>query len=478
MAMIRGHEMIDEQKIDTWIEKHFEEYIGILTDYIAIPSVARPGEDGLPFGKACAEMLQFMERTMGEFGLVTENVDQRVLIGTLRGECSTQTIGIACHGDVVPPEGVWIKDPYTLWKNGDWLTGRGSTDNKGATIAVLFALRYLQEQGLNLKSNVNLYIGSAEEIGMPDMDYLVQHRSLPDFTLVPDAGFPVCYGEKGRIQFEVEAPIGYTNLIDFYAGDAGASVQALAGAELQIQSNQEESLETLRGFKGISIERIEDDKIVVTSMGKARHTAFPDGGIDAIGQLARALDAVGILTGPAKELISFIGSSTVDFHGEGMGVPLEDSESGKISVVLTVARIKDKKLSIRFDVRYPVTADFNELKGKLEARFSEGGFCFTDFQNSPASVMKLSPLIYQLCDIANRVHRTSDKPYIMGGGTYARKMYPAIAYGFGTPSIIINPPYPEGHGRAHQPNESIYIPRIKKGIKIYIQALLAIDVAL
>lgn len=474
--------MIDEQKLDGWIEEHFDEYISLLTDYVAIPSIAKPGADGLPFGKACADALDFMERTMRRYGLATDDVDKRVMIGTLSGTCTAQpdckTIGIACHGDVVPPEGDWAKNPYTLWKNGDWLTGRGSTDNKGATIAVLFALRYLQEQGLKLRNNVNLYVGSAEEIGMYDMDYLVEHRPLPDFTLVPDAGFPVCYGEKGSMKFEAKAPVGDTNLRSFTAGDRGASVAALATAELAPVMNPQEMAQALNGFTGITAQTVGKNGIVVTSHGKARHTAFPDGGIDAIGQLARALDSVGTITGPAKDLIAYIGAVTVDFHGKGLGVPLEDEESGKLSDVLTVTRLNDGNLSIRFNVRYPVTADAVSLEAKIKKNINAGGFSFTEFQNSPASVAKLTPLIHELCDIANKVHGTDDPPYIMGGGTYARKLQPAVAYGMGTPSINIDPPYPVGQGRAHQPNESVYIPRMKKGIKIYAQALLAIDKAL
>ncbi len=474
--------MIDEQEMDVWIENHFDEYISLLTDYVAIPSVAKPEEDGFPFGKACADALDFMERTMRRYALATDDVDKRVVIGTLPGarvfQPDCKTIGIACHCDVVPPEGAWLRDPYALWKNGDWLTGRGSTDNKGATIAVLFALRYLQEHGVTLQNNVNLYVGSAEEIGMYDMDYLVEHRPLPDFTLVPDAGFPVCYGEKGSMKFEAEAPVGDTNLRSFTAGDRGASIAASATAELSPVAAPAETAKLLNGFCGITARPVGKDGIVVASLGKARHTAFPDGGVDAIGQLARALNTVGIVTGPAKDLIAYIGAITADFHGNGLGVPLEDEESGKISDVLTVTRINGGKLSIRFNVRYPVSADATELETRIRKHINGGGFSFTEFQCSPASVAQLTPMIHELCDIANRVHGTDDRPYIMGGGTYARKMQPAVAYGMGTPSLNIDPPYPAGQGRAHQPNESVYIPRMKKGIKIYAQALLAIDKAL
>lgn len=471
-----SRKQVSDQTIDAWMEAHFDEYLDVLTKYVSYPSVAVPDADGLPFGKGCADMLAFMERTMNAYGLETDNVDTRAIIGTMRGTSGEKRIGIACHGDVVPPEGKWDRNPFELWRNGeDWLTGRGSTDNKGATIATLFAIRFLKEQGIRLKNDVQLFVGSAEEIGMHDMDYVLEHRAAPDFTLVPDSGFPVAYGEKGSLRFEAEAELTDGNLISFTAGERGASVADYAVAE--ISCDEDSVVEMLNAYENINA-TMENGIVKVVSLGKARHTAYPQEGVDAIGQLARALDRAGIVTGRAGQLVADVGRFTEDFFGTGLGIACEDEMSGRLTSVLTVIRVREGKLWLKFGICYPVTADPAHMQETIRRLLDDAGWsCLTMTGRAPTYV-PITPQLLKLNDIANEVHGTNDPPYIMAGGTYARKFPNAIAFGMGTPSINTAPPFPTGQGRAHQPNESVYIPRMKKGMKIYVKALLAIDEAL
>lgn len=467
---------IQQTEIDAWIEKKFPEFIQILEKFVSIPSVAKPGKDGFPFGKACDEMLLFMQEQMNQIGLETDMVDSQVVIGKLSGTDDCKTIGIACHGDVVPATGIWIDDPFTLKQHGDWLTGRGTTDNKGATLATLFAIRYLKEHHIQLTSNVNLYVGSAEEIGMPDFAHLSTCRKLPDFTLVPDAGFPVCYGEKGRITLSVEKELLDSNLLSFETDNFSNSVASSAVATISLLEDFNKLAETLKQNEQIHAHLMGDSGVLeIHCLGKGKHSASPDGGVDAIGCLARVLDRYCALSGNTKEIMSFIGLVTTDFHGIGMGIPFEDTESGKLTCVLTNIHVSEAKISLSFDIRYPITSDAVLIETRLGKLFTLQGFVVTDMIHTPKAFQELSPMIWKLCDIANKEHGTNDEPYIMGGGTYARLMQPAVAYGLGTPSIGIDPPFPSGNGRAHQPNESVYIPRLKKGISIYIKALKAID---
>jgi succinyl-diaminopimelate desuccinylase len=470
------NDRISDKAIDEWMDMHFDEYVRVLTQYVSFPSVATPDADGLPFGKGCADMLSFIEDLMQRYGLETDNVDTRAVIGTLKGTSGTKRIGIACHGDVVPPEGEWDRNPFELWRNGDdWLTGRGSTDNKGATIATLFAIRFLKEQGIRLKNDVQLFVGSAEEIGMQDMDYVLEHRSAPDFTMVPDSGFPVAHGEKGSMRFEAEAELTDGNLISFTAGERGASVADHATAE--IRSEDAGKVGMLNACENITA-TLENGIVRVSSMGKARHTAYPQEGLDAIGQLARALDRTGIVTGRAGKLIADIGRFTEDFYGTGLGIACEDDVSGRLTSVLTVIRVREGKLWIKFGICHPVTANVPHMQDTIKKLLQDAGWSCMSMTGRTPTYVPVSPLLQKLNDIANEVHETDDPPYIMAGGTYARKLPNAIAYGMGTPSKNTPPPYPAGQGRAHQPNESVYIPRMKKGMKIYVKALLAVDEAL
>lgn len=468
--------MINETHLKNWIEETFDELTGHLASYVEIPSVATPSDGDYPFGIQCYRMLSFIEKLAQSYELKTSCFDRQVVTAIKSGSKGSHVIGIACHGDVVPALGRWERDPFTLWQKGQWLVGRGSTDNKGATLVALWALRYLQEQQIPITSDIMLLVGSAEEIGMADMRHWASHHKRPDFTLVPDAGFPLCYGEKGRIALNLTHTLGKTNLCLFKSDNFANSVAAHAQAHLEVEAEGESLLHALSSVKHIKAYSKDSRTVVVESFGLARHSAFPEEGRDAIGILAQALLHTKAVSGEqAIQLLTFIANSTEDFYGTGLGISCEDDISGKLTAVLTNIESEEGELSISFDIRYPVTIEGNSLIKRLEAMLANKNFTEVGIAHSPKSLAEITPLFDTLTTIANSVHGTNDQPYTMGGGTYARILQPAVAYGLGTPSLPNDPPFPPGEGRAHQANESVFIPRLKKGIEIYVKALIAID---
>ncbi len=467
--------MLNEEHLKSWIEESFDALLSCLSAFVAIPSVASPQADGYPYGEACDRMLSWIEALMTESALSTQRIDGQLVIGTKAGRRGGHSIGIACHGDVVPAQGTWENDPFTLWQNGPWLVGRGATDNKGATLVALWAIRYLTEAGITLDGDIKLIVGSAEEIGMPDMAHYVANYPIPTFTLVPDAGFPVCYGEKGRIGFALSLPLGATNLLFFGSDNFANSVASHATARLAFCDDIHAALAALNQIEHIEA-TVDNGVLLIQSHGLGRHSAFPEEGRDAIGQLARALVATDLITGQqAREAIAFIADATIDFHGSGLTIAAHDQMSGPLTAVLSTATTDSGVLAIGFDIRYPVSADGEAIIAILSQKARTAQATITRFEHSPKSLVEITPLIEELCAIANSVHGTDDRPYTMGGGTYARLLKNAVAYGLGTPSIPIAPPFPAGQGRAHQANEAVYIPRLKKGIEIYVKALIAID---
>lgn len=104
--------------------------------------------------------------------------------------------------------------------------GRGVDDNKGPALSVFYALRYLKEKGFLLQNTVEMYLGSAEETGMWDIKELLKRNySFPDFSLIPDAGFPVCYGEKGILRVLASVELKESGLLEFTGGEADNIVQ-------------------------------------------------------------------------------------------------------------------------------------------------------------------------------------------------------------------------------------------------------------
>ena len=80
-----------------------------------------------------------------------------------------------------------------------------------------------------------------------------------------------------------------------------------------------------------------------------------------------------------------------------------------------------------------------------------------------------------MTDTYNRLTKNHEKPFVMSGGTYARKLPRAFACGTGMPL----PPTPEGlfkkgHGDYHQPDEAISLKRVEMATCDYIKGILEI----
>ena len=133
--------------IKEFIEKNKENMLkdlGLLVSHNSVYS-----EDEAPFGsenrKVLTDALNMMERD----GLKTKNLDYYCGYGEI-GE-GEDIIGILAHLDIVPSGEGWKTNPFELTLKDDTLYGRGVTDDKGAVIAALYALKYLKETNYPLK---------------------------------------------------------------------------------------------------------------------------------------------------------------------------------------------------------------------------------------------------------------------------------------------------------------------------------------
>ena len=132
-------------------------------------------------------------------GYETKNVDNYAGHFTF-GE-GEEELGIFAHMDVVPAGSGWKTDPYKPEIIDGKLYARGSSDDKGPTMACYYGLKIIKDLGLPVSKRVRFVVGTDEESGWGDMDYYFKHVGLPepDFGFSPDAEFPIINGEKGNI---------------------------------------------------------------------------------------------------------------------------------------------------------------------------------------------------------------------------------------------------------------------------------------
>ena len=171
----------------------------LLNDLVELLKVKSEREDDkksedAPFGPgpkaALLHMLGYGERD----GFTVKNVDNYA--GHIEYGEGDETLGIFCHMDVVPAGDGWDTDPYVPVIKDNRIYARGSSDDKGPSIAAYYALKIIRDLNLPISKKIRFVVGSDEESGWGDMDYYFQHEEKPDFGFSPDAEFPIINGEK------------------------------------------------------------------------------------------------------------------------------------------------------------------------------------------------------------------------------------------------------------------------------------------
>ena len=160
-----------------------------------------------------------------------------------------------------------------------------------------------------------------------------------------------------------------------------------------------------------------------------------------------------------------------------MGVAFEDGLSGRLTLVGGMARTERGRFIQNFNIRYPVTAGAEALVKQMSAQAGRYGWILDWSRDNPPCVIDPeSPVVKELTALCRQVLGTETKAYSMGGGTYARKLPNAVAFGPGIRGQ--KKPCPPGRGGGHQPDECVKIENLTNAMVIYIEALKRLDVLL
>lgn len=466
-----------EKSINKWIGSIRDEYIADVIEAVNIPSVSAEKTGKYPFGEACGQMLDHMERKMEQYGYPFENHEYYCGSSLIRGSEGEQEIGIFGHLDVVPAGEGWEKDPFKGFVKNGYIVGRGCNDNKGSTFACIYAMRFIKEQGISLKNNVRLMFGCNEEAGMADAKYYLKNYKAPDLTLVPDSWWPVSCSEKGVYIFDLEAQIKDGNLIEFET--VGADNTVPNRCTCLIEKVSPDHVKKLLPVSGeIQFKEEEFGKIRLTAFGVGTHASFPEGSKSAVKLLAEFLLTNHLLTGEAENILGFVLGSISDYEGKSLNIDFRDSFAGNTTHVLTRVKMEKGKLILSYKICYPAAeaVDKEEVYCRIKKYFQRDFLkIIKEIASGPHFVERNHPVVDILCKNASKVLGKEQKPFSQAGGTYAWWMPNSFAAG---PGIHERPQklfLEEGHGGAHQPDECVEIEVLLKGIKIYILSILEID---
>ena len=467
-------------KVGEFVESNRDTIISELFEMCRIDSVRGEPEEGAPYGRKCMFALEKVAEIAGRYGLSTEINRKYGYSVTSLGE-GDKSVAVIGHTDVVPAGDAWEKTQAFEPKLIDGvLYGRGVRDDKGGVLAGIYVQRAIKELKIPVKSRILTVAGSAEETGMQDIrDFYKNYKPQPTVSMVADSDFSVCHCEKDVFRCEVLSKKPFELVKDFSAGIANNAVPGTANAIFPDKEGLFAALSAIcEKDDDLSICR-ENGEIKVHAKGISTHGAYPKGSKSALHTLANALYTCSAICENDRKILEAAAVSTEGYYGEGLGIAKEDEQTGKLVCTCGLARTENGKLHLSFNSRLCISADEAYAKRGFERFFGEKydfEILLTDYGKGYYKDAN-DPLILCMLNSYREVSGIQDaKPYVMPGGTYAKYLENAYAFGYSTLRSVGD--VPQGHGKAHQPDESMRLCCLLEAFKTYIMAAVELDKAI
>jgi succinyl-diaminopimelate desuccinylase len=437
---------------------------------------------------AHAAQKEWLARTATSLGLAVHDAGLITEI-ELPGPAGAPVLGLMVHGDVQPvDEKAWKVPPFAGVIRGGRVWGRGAADDKGPLVQALLSMAALKEAGPARTQTIRLLVGSDEESGSTDVTSYLKAHAPPDYSLVLDSAFPVVIGEKAWDGLTVSAdPVEraadkpwMVSAID--AGLAPSIVPDRARLVLRWRSGEPMWSELVSRLVarnppvGTQVEiTAQGNELEVLAHGRAAHAGVNlEGGRNALIALARVTEGE-LPKGGADDLLAFARLAGRDLHGIALGLPQDTWGGYAVNVATlgthtTLAPTEEGKLTLVINLRRPpplnaaqardrLFAVVNEFAARRGAQLRPGGF----FGDEPLQFDPRAKIVRRLMDAYRRATGQDDPPAISGGGTYAKRLPHAIAFGMWFPGK----PYP-----GHDTDEQIPIADLHRGAHVLIEALL------
>lgn len=428
-----------------------DEFLTSLKTLISYPSVLNEGENGTPFGQAIQDVLEKTLEICRSLGFTTY-LDPKGYYGYAEIGQGAELLAVLCHLDVVPSgdEADWRTPPFEASIKDGWIFGRGVQDDKGPSMAALYAVKALLDSGVKFKKRVRFIFGTDEETLWRCMGRYNELEETATLGFAPDSSFPLTYAEKGLLQVKLHGP--GSDQLDLEAGEAFNVVPGKA-------SYQGELLEpVVAGLQAATFEYEQNDQ-QVTVLGLPKHAKDAAEGINAIVRLATVLQPL-----QSHPALAFIAEAVgEDATGSRLFGDISDEPSGRLSFNIAGLTLNSEKSEIRIDIRIPVLADKDQLVAKLAEIAGRYQLDYEEFDYlAPLYVPKDSELVSTLMTIYQEKTGDTSPAMSSGGATFARTMPNCVAFGALFPGV---------EQTEHQANERASLEDLYRAMDIYAETI-------
>ena len=438
-------------------KEYEEEYVKIVKKLLKIPTVLEeydPKNKTAPFGKDIKKALDFMLKTGEDDGFITKNVDNYA--GHIEMGEGEEILGILGHLDVVPAGGKWHNPPFSAYEADGKIYSRGTMDDKGPTVAAYIAMKMIKDHNIKLKKKVRLILGTDEESGMRGIKRYLEKEKMPDIGFAPDAEFPLIYAEKGIYSFDLEGEFEDDLIKTMESGERYNVVPDECVVVLK-KNKQKEFIKYLQDTKTHG--RVHRDTYTV--YGKNAHAAWPHLGNNAIYLMVNFLKKH-----TDNPFIHFIDKHlSADHLGKKLGIDTFDREMKELTLNTGFIHYDGKNARIGVNIRYPRNYEFEKGEKKITNAATEHKLTYVLKGNSkPHYVSPEDDLVKSLHEAYMKYTGDHDSKIMsIGGGTYARILKKAVAFG---------PNLPGKEDLAHQPNEYLIIKDMIIAASIYAESIM------
>ena len=210
--------------IDKRVETELDNLVSQLQSLIKIPSVSAKNQ-------SLDECAILVSTILNNAGIKSEllylndegKTDKKksvppIVFGQLNSKSnpSRKTIMFYNHYDVQPPEPLelWESDPFSGKREGNYVYGRGSSDDKGELLTRIKAVEYILKETGDVPCNIKFVVEGEEEIGSCHIEeYLTKYRDklrcdgvIWEFGYVDEKDRPIIsLGMKGLLYVEMIA---------------------------------------------------------------------------------------------------------------------------------------------------------------------------------------------------------------------------------------------------------------------------------
>lgn len=437
-----------EAKIKNIVNENRRDMIESIKAAVRINSVMdeNTATESMPFGKGVDESLKKTLEIAESLGFKTVYKDGYYGYAEV-GE-GEELIGILGHIDVVPigDESKWKFPPFSATEEDGYIYGRGTQDDKGPTIAAMYAVKALLDAGVKFGKRVRFIIGGDEEnLWRCIAKYTENGEEIPSMGFTPDSSFPVTNAEKSLVQFYLRGK-GSKDLSLNISGALNA-VPGVANYTGELADKLAEKLDELK-FE------YEKDGESITVIGKRVHAASADKGVNAIERLCKALYEIGV----KDDVVRFVAELS-DSVGSKILPNCVDDVSGTLTLNLGELIINEKESKIGFDSRVPVKFTIEDLENAVKENAANYGLEFEEFDRLKSLYVPAdSELIKTLVSVYEQETGLEGTPKSSGGATYAKALDNCVAFGA---------MFPFDEKTEHQENERVNIKNMIKATEIY-----------